>query len=344
MTAHNDSLEALRTPIGRLHFLCIAILTWHCADTTPAATGASGAAGAPEAGNSAGAGGSINSDDRGSEGTRDAPAIDDEPTSDVPDAAAQQDGPANTTVEAGDSGGDADGGAPAMPRQVIILKLDDLRADPSNRARFQRVADIIGKKKIKASFGIIAIGYLDDGTKQSLYDWTKQLAARGDIEFWHHGLDHTRDPDGGWAEFANRDLAYQTEHLKTPEDLLKDKCGITLRSFGAPFNANDTTTVEAMKAVPDIRVWMFPDTAAAPQLLLTNRVDMETATGVLDAPYFIGNYDQASSARYMVLQGHPPFWDDSEMASFEQIVTFLLDRGVTFMTPYEYYRQVTGSE
>jgi hypothetical protein len=30
------------------------------------------------------------------------------------------------------------------------------------------------------------------------------------------------------------------------------------------------------------------------------------------------------------------------MAAFEQIVTFLIDKGTTFMTPYEYYRLVTG--
>ncbi len=300
--------------------------------------GAGGTGGTRETGSEAGRDGSpdapsadagdpgIDASEDGEGDEIEAPAPSDAATGDVADA----DAPA-ALVDAGEGG---------PSPLVIILKLDDLRAETDNLARFQKVADIVGKKKIRASFGIIADGYTDDGTKQGVYDWTKQIAARGDIEFWHHGLDHSRATDKSSSEFRNRDLASQKSHLKTAEDLLKDKCGVTMHSFGAPYNESDATTVEAMKAVPDIKVWMYPDVKTAPQLLLTAKINMEPSTGVLDVQYFKTNYSQRPVSPYLVIQGHPPYWDDAEMSMFEENVDFLIAQGVTFLTPYDYYMRM----
>jgi peptidoglycan/xylan/chitin deacetylase (PgdA/CDA1 family) len=222
--------------------------------------------------------------------------------------------------------------------QIVILKLDDLRGN-SNRPQFQQVLDILSAKKVKASFGIIAVNYVDDGTKEDLYAWTRNVAAGGLIEFWNHGLEHNRAADGGtWTEFSGTPLAYQTDHLVRAQSLIQSTCGITMHSFGAPFNQTDVVTVEALKAVPDIDVWMFPDVATAPQFMLTSRVDMEHVAGDLDESFFRDNYARSASAPYIVVQGHPPLWDDAKRTAFGNILDFLLARGVTFMTPYEYDR------
>jgi peptidoglycan/xylan/chitin deacetylase (PgdA/CDA1 family) len=246
----------------------------------------------------------------------------------------------------------ADGDEPPMPadaerpdsaiQQVVILKLDDLRGD-ANRVQFAQVLEILLAKKVKASFGIIASGYADDGTKQDLYAWTREVAATGAVEFWNHGLTHNRATDGSSAEFDNQPLAYQTDHLKAAQDLLRTTCGLTMHAFGAPFNQNDATTIDAMKAVPDLEVWMFPKLTTAPQFLLTQRVNMEVDTGVLDEAFFEKNYAANASAPYMVLQGHPPFWDAGELAAFAKLIDFLLARGARFMTPSEYHAYVMAS-
>ncbi|MEO7698759.1 MAG: DUF2334 domain-containing protein [Opitutus sp.] len=219
-------------------------------------------------------------------------------------------------------------GFPANGAPVVILKLDDLRDTERARQGFARAFDVVVTREIKAGFGIIADSCEDNGQKQSYYDLIKSWAGSERIEIWHHGYDHVK------GEFSDGNTTRQREHLEKANRLLKEKCAITLRSFGAPFNATDTATVQALAEVPQLTVWMFPGKAdGAKQRLLLTRCNMEPKTGVVDYDLFVREFAAHSDAAYIVVQGHPPYWDESSQNAFVRVVDYCLAQGCTFATP-----------
>jgi peptidoglycan/xylan/chitin deacetylase (PgdA/CDA1 family) len=230
-----------------------------------------------------------------------------------------------TPTPGGDKGG-----------ETIILKLDDLKDSSLFLSQFGQVYNMVIQKNVKAGFGIIGNSLEDNGAKQNYYDTIRNWDASGRIEIWHHGYDHLNTPS---TEFT-MPYDHQYDHLQRTIDLLLSKCGITVHSFGAPFNANNADTVTAMNAFPQMKVWMFPG-AFGNQLPLNGvaRVDMEldiNGTTVVDYPSFVTNYYNSPS-KVMVLQGHPSGWSTEEFSEFGQIIDFLQSMGCVFKTPYEYY-------
>ncbi|MEO7598206.1 MAG: DUF2334 domain-containing protein [Opitutus sp.] len=217
---------------------------------------------------------------------------------------------------------------PASAAPVVILKLDDLRDTEKAREGFARVFDVVVSRQIKGGFGIIADSCEDNGHKQSYYDLIRTWAGSDRIEIWHHGYDHVK------GEFSDGNTTRQREHLKKANRLLQEKCGITLRSFGAPFNATDAATVQALTSVPQLTVWMFPGKAVgAKQRLLINPCKMEPKTGVVDYDLFVREYAARSDSAYIVVQGHPPYWDEASHEAFVRVVDYCLAQGCTFATP-----------
>ena len=113
-------------------------------------------------------------------------------------------------------------------KQVIILKLDDIREGVAVRDAFKRAKELIDEKGIKASFGVIGISLEDDGTKEEYYDDIKSFVADGNIEIWHHGYYHDK---ANQVEFSGGTYEQQYTQLKDTIDLLQENCGITLRTF-----------------------------------------------------------------------------------------------------------------
>ena len=247
------------------------------------------------------------------------------------------------TPEAGPDAPSDAAPADAGRGQVVILKLDNSRAAAASRAAFQKAADIILRKQVKAGFGAIGQSWVNDGTNQAAYDWVKTLAATGRIEFWHHGFDHLKAADNSWYEFQATTAAAQLDHLRQTLEIFKVNCSITMHSFGAPYNHDDATTAIVMKQVPEIEVWMFPTVNPSGPMPLTARVNIETATGVLDEAYFQTNYAASAGAPYIVMQAHPPYWLDAMFPAFERIIDYLIARGARFLTPYEYYVEETSA-
>jgi peptidoglycan/xylan/chitin deacetylase (PgdA/CDA1 family) len=222
---------------------------------------------------------------------------------------------------------------------VVIFKLDDLRDNAEARAGFSRAFDVITAKKISASFGVITDSCEGGAEKKSYHDLIRSWDRSGRVEIWSHGYDHVR------GEFVGADYAHQLEHLKKSCDLLSSKCGVTVHSFGAPYNASDKVTVEVMNALGTVSVWMFPTViAGAKQTLLTERVNMETSTGVVSDDAFVTSYKaamaRATPPAYIVVQGHPPYWNDASHAAFARIIDFCKEQGCAFKTAYEYARSV----
>jgi lysophospholipase L1-like esterase len=219
----------------------------------------------------------------------------------------------------------------------IILKLDDFSASAGISAATP-VLDYLITKQVKTAIGFIADR--NDATALSVFSsYLNQTNASGDklFEVWHHGLDHVN------PEFGATTYAYQKSHFDQANQLILDGLRVQMYSFGAPYNATDATTNTVISENPIYKVTMFSDPAAAAStgiLNLTNRVNMETATGVPNYAAFVSNYNanKGTYTDYMVLQGHPnAYTTTAKMDEFKQIIDFLISEGVEFVLPYDYY-------
>lgn len=223
-------------------------------------------------------------------------------------------------------------------RQLIILKADDLLYDDKTiiSNNWTRFFHFVVSEKIKASAGVICNSLQTDDARY--FGLLQYLNKTGYIELWNHGYDHildARHPDGTkYDEFRNSSLAFQTDQLRKAQTLAKEKLNITLRTFGAPGNAIDSTTIQALEAFDEIKVWFF-GLSGSDKLVLGRSADMEYPAGKPDYDSFVKNYDP--SKEYLVFQIHPNQWDDSQFETFKQIIEFLKNQRSTFILPYEYY-------
>lgn len=228
-------------------------------------------------------------------------------------------------------------------KNLIILKADDLRFDNSNiiSPRWQTFIDYIEDSKIKASIGIIG-NSLEQGNNE-YFSLIKTVHNKGYIEFWNHGYSHYSNDDSEnpvW-EFRNTPYKQQYEHLLKTQELAKTKIGLTLHTFGAPFNKVDENTVKAIEDINDIKVWLFGNTSST-KLVLKRYCDIEYPTHNPDYQKFLNNYD--SGIEYLLLQIHPNSWDNGRFNQFKQIIEFLIQEGATFITPFEYYKLLNKND
>lgn len=225
--------------------------------------------------------------------------------------------------------------------QLIILKADDLIYDDKKIVsdNWRRFLHYAVSKKIKASIGLICRSLETEDDR--FFGILQYLDRTGYIELWNHGYDHRLDaqhPNGElYDEYRNSSLEFQKEHLRKAQTLAEEKLNITLRTFGAPGNAIDSTTISALQTFDEIKVWFF-GLSGSGKLVLGRGVDMEYPTGKPDYNSFVQNYD--SSEEYLVFQIHPNQWDDEQFEEFKRIIMYLKDQQSTFILPYEYYNSI----
>ena len=228
----------------------------------------------------------------------------------------------------------------AQPR--IIIKLDDLGS--KNHTNAAPVLDILVQRKIKAALGVIALG-LDSTAGKAYGKYLAATDAKGEklFEIWNHGLDHTNNigPDSSY-EFKGTSYQFQKEHLDRSQSLVKQLLGVTMHTFGAPFNASDKTTYQVLDEQGEYRVFLFGDVDVPTRNGIknyNNRVEMEITTGQVNYAHFVADY-QKYKAKYtglMVLQGHPNMWDTTKLAEFNKILDYLIAQKCEFVLPYDYY-------
>ena len=226
-------------------------------------------------------------------------------------------------------------------RQLIILKADDLIYDKEKiiSDNWNRFLHFVVSKKIKSSVGLIG-NSLETEDERYFY-LLKYLCRTGVIELWNHGYNHLlhgQDLSGElYDEFRNKPLDFQMEQLRKTQELGKEKLDLTIRTFGAPGNAIDSTTILALDAFNEIKVWFF-GLDGSDKLVLRRNTEIEFPIGNPDYNSFIKNYD--ASKDYLVFQIHPNQWDENQFNSFKEIISFLNSRSLTFILPYEYYNSV----
>ncbi|PTX98757.1 polysaccharide deacetylase [Spartobacteria bacterium LR76] len=232
-----------------------------------------------------------------------------------------------------------DGGRPLL----VVIKADDLTDEKRGiHPGWQRFVDFIVSRQMKAGIGIISRSL--EGDKPAYFDWIRKLHASGSFEFWNHGYDHKRWTDNTGTpkwEFAGTSEDEQKLHLEKSAALARDKLGITFRTFGAPFNQTDDATARLLAADPDCKVWLYGEPGKTPPAIFIalrpKGIVLEPTALKPDFAAFEKSFRKISPAPppYLVLQGHPSFWGDSEFAEFVRIIDFLTAQGAEFITPEE---------
>ncbi|MES2276677.1 MAG: DUF2334 domain-containing protein [Bacteroidota bacterium] len=229
----------------------------------------------------------------------------------------------------------------AQPK--IIIKLDDIGVK-NNSCKASPVIDVLMKRKIKAGLGVIA-NNLDSTALNVFAKYLKATDAHGDklIEIWHHGLFHTaNNPPNNNREFEGTTFEFQLEHFNRADQLVLKYLGVQMHSFGAPYNASDANTNKVIAANPNYKVFMLNNIKEAELNRVANynnRVNMESATGMVNYDYFVTQYEKLKDKYpdYMVLQGHAMQWDAAKIAEFNKILDFLIAQKCEFVLPYDYY-------
>jgi hypothetical protein len=151
-------------------------------------------------------------------------------------------------------------------------------------------------------------------------------------------------------EFSGTTYSYQKTHFDSATNVVKTKLGVQMHTFGAPYNQIDATFITVFATdTTNYKVLFFGqlNPTGSGQINLTNRVFIESATGVPDYAYFLTSWYSKKSTYtdYMVMQGHPYAWTTPEkLTAFQNIVNFLIATdSVVFTTPYGYYKYLTDN-
>jgi hypothetical protein len=151
-------------------------------------------------------------------------------------------------------------------------------------------------------------------------------------------------------EFSGTPYTFQKAHFDSATHVVLSKLGVRMHTFGAPYNQIDTTFIRVMSEDTSYKVLLYGQLSPAPssgQINLTNRVFIESATGVPDYAYFLTSWyaKKGIYTDYMVMQGHPYAWTTPEkLAEFQTIINFLIATdSVVFTTPTDYYRYLTDT-
>jgi hypothetical protein len=151
-------------------------------------------------------------------------------------------------------------------------------------------------------------------------------------------------------EFSGTPYSYQKAHFDSATNVVKTKLGIQMHTFGAPYNQIDATLLQVMSEDTNYKVLLFGQLSPSPasgQINLTNRVYIESATGVPDYNYFLASWysKKGTYTDYMVMQGHPYAWTtQAKLIEFQNIINFLISTdSVVFTTPYGYFKYLNDN-
>lgn len=240
-------------------------------------------------------------------------------------------------------------------KQYAIIKADDfiVQADQPSKAvsePFLKFIELVKAKGVVASLGLSA-HVLERATPEYIR-LCQELDASGRFELWNHGYDHyysLTDENGKFvaAEFYRMPYGYQLRQMKKAQEAVKEKLGITMRSFGSPGNMNDAMTALMLAQFPEIKVWFYVPKGIAlpPDVIDIPRTNLEWNAKdgrVVDVARFIREYDPAQPV--ICFQLHPRSKTDADLARIGEAIDFLLSKGVEFIKPYDYYLLVKGGQ
>ncbi len=227
-------------------------------------------------------------------------------------------------------------------KPFVILKLDDLWCkDNEVHAGWKMVVEFLNAQEVKGTIGLIGDSLEKDNF--AYFDWIKERNQEG-YEIWNHGFCHCRVKEEGVeiSEFRGKNFEEQSSSITKTQRLAKEKLGITLHTFGAPYNSTDEQTTKVIEQISDLKIWMYKETRSPTNKFLLHRikeVNIEYPVHQPDFEKFKIGYEKYKNESILIIQGHPRSWveDINRFNNFKKIILFLKKEGVTFITPYEYY-------
>ena len=233
---------------------------------------------------------------------------------------------------------DANTGQPSP--KLVVLKFDDVVAGRDGHVvseRWQRVADFLEGKKIKASMGVIGWSLIDYNS--AYFKWiTDRATPCGYIEFWNHGYQNRRPEDVN-GEFE-RSYEEQLYYFRMTDSLAYARLGIQFAVWGPHYSSDNEFTDLAIAQLPQIRMtFTYPRKAVHYKgFVLKNRLNFEFPTSNPDFEAFMKEYlVKSKDWEYFFMQGHPNNWDETRWQNFVKVIEFLEKEGVRFVTPTELY-------
>ncbi|MFV0337704.1 MAG: DUF2334 domain-containing protein [Chthoniobacterales bacterium] len=219
----------------------------------------------------------------------------------------------------------------------VLLKLDDMVSkDGTVPGRWKKLKAYTDSQNIPISVGVITNSLEEDSPKY--IEELKKWHADGNVEFWNHGYDHRRwDEDGiEIAEFGGSGLEHQREHIAKGQRLAHEKLGFRFVTFGAPFNRIDSDTITALDAHPEISFWLYgleSENSARNVLKRHPKINMEEPVIRPNFKAFYENYATSEAEDLLILQGHPPHWEENDFEQFTKIIERLKKDNARFILP-----------
>lgn len=229
-------------------------------------------------------------------------------------------------------------GKRTLKKPVVLLKLDDVHYGDEGYPvppRWDRVLGYLRQQGIKANFGII--GFSLAANRPDYLQWLRDVAAKGDIEFWNHGY-HNRMSLDEPGEFE-QDFAAQCRALHLTDSLARVNVGLKLQAWGRHWTNCTEETDSALATVSGLRL-VFGNPAELNHfkgVLVPHNLDMEYPFHNPVYRLFLANYlGKWRNLDSFYLQGHPNGWDDGRWNQFEKIIRHLQTDGAQFVTISEY--------
>ncbi len=188
-----------------------------------------------------------------------------------------------------------------LTKKAFIIKADDLKDRITEG--WQKYFNLIASYGIHSSVGVIT-QYFEHITDKDI-DQHVALIEYG-VEYWHHGWDHQLPAEG--IEFQGTSYDHQYTHLRAGIDIIKEKLDYTIHSFGAPGNAWDSTTVNAIANISEIKVWLH-GTGSPDKLSIPICTIMEHNTHyIYDLETMISRFNNYQDLQAVMFQIHPDAW------------------------------------
>jgi peptidoglycan/xylan/chitin deacetylase (PgdA/CDA1 family) len=228
------------------------------------------------------------------------------------------------------------------PKPYVILKLDDLWCkNEIIHPGWEKVIEFLNTEYVRGTIGLIGSSLEKDNL--DYFEWIRKRDQEG-YEIWNHGFCHCRMNENGVEirEFRGKNKEEQLESIFKTQELAKEKLGITMHTFGAPYNSTDSITIDAIEQNSELKIWMYKETDIETNKFLLDRipeVNIEYPVHVPDFKKFKKGYQKYKQEPILIIQGHPRSWteDEERFENFKKIILYLKKEEVIFTTPHEYF-------
>lgn len=218
--------------------------------------------------------------------------------------------------------------------KTAIIKADDIKKPTE---RWDLFFKMLNKKGVPVSAGIICNSLKEADTQYR--KWLLKLQSTSQVEFWNHGWDHSRWNDAHnvqLCEFRGTDYADQKKHIADAQALMTEVLGITPVAFGAPYNAMDESTLQALNDFDDIRlIFSYSEQSElnGKHCALMNLKGEHDGTGKPDYAKFKDQYQVSTDTSCTAIQFHPDMFEETDLSEAEKIIDFMLADGWRFTLP-----------